>query len=519
MRLTELVVLTLLDPGIMRRHWMDIILAGLNIDRTILGDVIRLLNLSAKQLSEPETKPEDNDQLTGEIRRLLDSDCMTPETLSAAYARISRDPRPVNQLREDARLQVGKARRSNRSIIFGMGHASVAEHAVFNFDVLGVSRYLSEIIQSHRLCSFTEKSQRYIHLDQDYMIPDELKGSPIADEFENFVQQRFEDYRELTRLIELDPKHDSALTAEDARYILPLSVTSQMGMTINARCLEKLLQQAASSPLSEFREFGTRMYGVVDGVAPSLIKYTQASTRQADMDQLLMKCPTPFHDCASGTGKPADDIRLLHVTPDGDTRVARALISRLRGISWECLDPDSNKEQNAWVEPFFLEIFRHMDPWDSAPREFEYVDYLFEIVLSAAAFAQLKRHRMATLVSGLYDPTLGVTIPPILKGTAGEQVLLKAVEASGKLAESIESIAQELVPYAFLACHRRRVLMKINARELIHLSRLREDEHAQWDIRSIATRMVTLAREVTPGCMLPACGKHAFQERQRQFEL
>ena len=34
---------------------------------------------------------------------------VTPETLSAAYARISRDPRPINELRKAAREEVEKA--------------------------------------------------------------------------------------------------------------------------------------------------------------------------------------------------------------------------------------------------------------------------------------------------------------------------------------------------------------------------------------------------------------------------
>ena len=80
----------------------------------------------------------------------------TPETVSAAYARISRNPAPVNELREAARREAEKARRSNQSIVFDMGHSSIAEHAVFNIDVLGVSRLLVEEIEKFRLCSYTE---------------------------------------------------------------------------------------------------------------------------------------------------------------------------------------------------------------------------------------------------------------------------------------------------------------------------------------------------------------------------
>ena len=122
---------------------MKIILAGYNLDfETIRGF----------QKIRPEAKD------------------LTPETISAAYARISRSPKPVDALRATARREVEKARQSNQNIIFEMGHSSVAEHAVFNIDVLGVSRLLVEEIEKFRLCSYTEKSQRYVRLEGDFVI-------------------------------------------------------------------------------------------------------------------------------------------------------------------------------------------------------------------------------------------------------------------------------------------------------------------------------------------------------------
>jgi len=98
----------------------------------------------------------------------------SPETISAAYARISRDPRPISELRASAANALEKARSSNRTIIFEYGHGSVAEHAVFNFDILDLSRLGAEALQSFRLASFTEKSQRYIRMGEDWYFPEGL---------------------------------------------------------------------------------------------------------------------------------------------------------------------------------------------------------------------------------------------------------------------------------------------------------------------------------------------------------
>jgi len=493
---------------------MEVLLAGMNIDSELLQEIIKSLRKAAISL-DSEKNPDDK-KLAEKIFNLLDADNITPETIAAAYARISRDPRPVDQLREDSRLRIGKARRSNRKIIFGLGHSSVAEHAVFNLDIIGITRYLSEYIQAHRLCSFTEKSQRYIRQNQDYFIPDELRSSSLKDEYIDFIKRRFNDYNELSRILHEDLGHDPELCGEDARYVLPLAVTTQMGMTTNARNLEKLLQQAASSNLSEFRSFGAKLFNVIEGVAPSLVKYTQASSAESDRRKHIK---TMFFD-ADKTEKhdsTPENVKLIHVTPDGDQIVALAYIASANGASIINKSIASIIENN--LQSVFLKIFETMEPWESPPREFEYAEIMFELVISAAAYAQLKRHRMATIVTGDYDANLGLTVPPALKNSSGEKIIREAFKESNELADKIQLIAPSARSYAFLACHRRRLLIKMNARELIHLSRLREDIHAQWDIRELSSKMIRLARKKIPGCMILACGKHLFSDYKSKLNF
>ena len=118
-------------------------------------------------------------ELVKEIER---QDLATPETISAAYARISRSQKDVTSLRLDALNEVEKARQSNSNIIYDMGHSSIAEHAVFNFDLIGISRLMSELI--HRSGSLLyRKSQRYVTLKGDYHIPEEIKIMINYDEF------------------------------------------------------------------------------------------------------------------------------------------------------------------------------------------------------------------------------------------------------------------------------------------------------------------------------------------------
>ena len=132
----------------------------------LIKEIKSLLPEMEKFLFQLTVKESDEMQVTTGPR-----DDLTPEVLSASYARISRDPRPIGEIRVDSKEEIEKARRSNSSIIFKMGHHSVAEHAVFNLDVVNLSRYAVEELEKFRLCSYTEKSQRYISLDGDFVIP------------------------------------------------------------------------------------------------------------------------------------------------------------------------------------------------------------------------------------------------------------------------------------------------------------------------------------------------------------
>jgi len=151
-------------------------------------------------------------EVLDELRKMSgDREDITPEVLSAAYARISRDGRPVEEIRREARLEVERARKSNSAIIFKMGHHSVAEHAVFNLDIQGISRIAMEELEKFRLSSYTEKSQRYITLGNDLVVPEEIKSDRLRDVFIKTVQSQNEAYlRFFSKLKELVEKSQSS---------------------------------------------------------------------------------------------------------------------------------------------------------------------------------------------------------------------------------------------------------------------------------------------------------------------
>jgi len=487
---------------------LNIILAGYNLDYEIIKEI-------------ESSKPDVN--------------TLTPETISAAYARISRNPSPVTELRDIARKEVEKARQSNRNIVFGMGHSSIAEHAVFNIDVLDVSRLLVEEIEKFRLCSYTEKSQRYVLMEDDFVIPEEIRQTGIEDSYISTIKEQNKFYHELysalipyvfekNKEMASDPTNHRVLEGwakEDARYIISLATETQLGMTLNARNLELMLRRCAAHPLAEAKEYSEKLYRVMKDIAPSLIRYTKPTefdlmTRPDLKTKVTELIGKRGGGAEKGRNTEEDTVILSYSTPDADDKTVATLIHSSSNIPLEeCMTIASSMESEE-KEEIIKTACRYMKSYDAALREFENVELLFELTISATCFAQLKRHRIATITCQDYDPTLGITIPTSIYETGMESRFRDVISRTEETYNQIKKVAPTAAAYILTNAHRKRVAIKINARELYHIARLRVDREAQWDIRETAEKMLMLGREAMPHTLMLATGKDDFTSLYEQ---
>jgi thymidylate synthase ThyX len=119
---------------------------------------------------------------------------------------------------------------------------------------------------------------------------------------------------------------------------------------------------------------------------------------------------------------------------------------------------------------------------------------------------------MMTLLPGRYDPSLGYTIPPSIIEAGLENEMRDLCDESSELYHKLVGEHPAEADYVLTNAHRRRVMVTVNMRELYAISRLREDGHAQWDIRNIAHKMMGQVAEVAPATSLLLCGKDGFGE-------
>lgn len=113
-------------------------------------------------------------------------------------------------------------------MLIKMGHLSVLEHAYATFRISGVSRAFTHQLVRHRLCSYSQQSQRYVDESNfSYVEPDSIKNNPEAHSiFTEFMGKAKKTYSELQKL---------GVKNEDARFVLPNAVETQIVVTANLR--------------------------------------------------------------------------------------------------------------------------------------------------------------------------------------------------------------------------------------------------------------------------------------------
>ena len=303
---------------------------------------------------------------------------------------------------------------------------------------------------------------------------------------------------------------------EDARYILSLATAGQVGMTINARNLEHLFRRFSLSPHNEIRKLGRKIFSLVEPVAPSLILFPHPSEFDArtrpDLERMLDAGDNPRR------AKPGEEPKLVQWPENGDDLILASFLSLLRSLTFPAALRSVRRMKTVEKETIFRSIFSRMEFFDAPPREFEMADVVFQAKVSASCYAQLKRHRMSTVLAGPYEPELGIVVPDRIVRLGMDGEFRRIMDRTDQTHEFLKKRCGAAADYILTNSHCRMALVKMNLRELYHFIRLRDDENAQWDIRSLAHGVRGQVRKKMPLASMLLCGKSRFEaEYERLF--
>ena len=143
------------------------------------------------------------------------------------------------------------------------GHESVLEHVSFTFRIEGLSRAALAQLTRHRLASFDVESQRYVKLEDVRMVvPDSIARSGFLQEAEVCLTSSMDLYKRMLA---------AGIAPEDARYVTPQAVVTNLIMTANARELRHFFRlRCCNRAQWEIRGVADAMLAICKKVVPEL---------------------------------------------------------------------------------------------------------------------------------------------------------------------------------------------------------------------------------------------------------
>ena len=191
-----------------------------------------------------------------------------------------------------------------------IGHESPLEHAVFTFAVEGISRACSHQIVRHRLASYSQQSQRYVNLKENfiYITPPEIEVFDEANKiYIESMMSSFEAYVKISSLLKdrylseglftgKNAERDAEKKAiEDARYVLPNACETKMVFTMNARTLLNFIKHRDCERAQwEIRELTRAMVTELRKISPKLFSRCGANCRYGKCGEGNMSCQSPL---------------------------------------------------------------------------------------------------------------------------------------------------------------------------------------------------------------------------------
>ncbi|MCJ7696348.1 MAG: FAD-dependent thymidylate synthase [Anaerolineaceae bacterium] len=433
---------------------------------------------------------------------------LSAETIAVTFAKTSRSPKPFDEIALE--LNDEKAARFSEKWIVGYGHSSVAEHAVLHLALENVSRLAIETIESNRLASYTEKSTRYQEWDKEaFVVPEEIQGARLESIYYETLNTLFDAYEQAIPRVQNwvslnhpqlpDEKEKEwsnrvrTTTIDVCRFLLPAASMANVGVTINARALEYAIRKMLSSDLAEVRQIGAEVKAVATQELPTLVKYATPIENYQTIKNTLKEIS--FSNKALEAG---EWCQLLQIDPLGEDKVLSALLYRFgQGSFGACETLVSNMELSE-KQGIIKALFEGANPFDVPLRELEYTSYLFDIVMDQGAYFEFKRHRMMSQTPQILTAQLGFAIPRAISVAGFEEEYIGAMRKAAETYERIFKINPMVASYIVPNGFNRRVLFKLNLRELFHFLRLRCNSNSHFSIRRVGRAMMEKIQPTHP---------------------
>ncbi len=182
-------------------------------------------------------------------------------------------------------------------ILVRSGHHSALEHASFSFAVDGVSRACTHQLVRHRLASYNQQSQRYVHFGggDSFVVPPKIAANAAAEKV--FLEAMDQARSAYDRLVDLglDEGRTRESVQEDARFVLPNAAETKIVVTMNARELRHFFRvRCCHRAQWEINGLAWQMRTMLREVSPHLFEGTGPPCLYGACGEGKMTCGDPY---------------------------------------------------------------------------------------------------------------------------------------------------------------------------------------------------------------------------------
>ena len=474
--------------------------------------------------------------LEGPVFALMNLPEVVKGALFARYSRTTKSLRrlyldefaeEVDESGEMTSVGIERAEKLYDRVFVEYGDDSVAQLGGVHLACEQASQLLAKALEWGRLAAYLEQSTRYMRYDDmpggrwRATVPPELEETGLESAYRAYLDEVFGLYGEM-----FDPMYawyerrfpqdagDSdfvyrstitAKTCDTLRVCLPAGTRSNVGIYATAQSYEQLLMRLSVHPLAEMREYGDLMLEELRKVIPAFLKRVDVDDRgvawarywratREGVEELAAKL------AASSTPEPRDEVTLVDFDPEGETKVAAAVLyastdvpdDQLLRLARE-MSPDEREEL------LRASVGDRSNRRHKPGRAWERTGYRFDVLCDYGAFRDLQRHRPLTIEWQRLTSEHGHETPAEVDEAGMRDRWDRVMDAGRAMERSLldagfDDVAQYAVPMAF----RIRFVMQMTAREAMHLTELRSQPQGHPTYRRVAQSMHRLISDVHP---------------------
>lgn len=395
------------------------------------------------------------------------SETKNGERIVSCGGRISTKPGTAIEL---YRKSTSKEKNLNLiSKVVSSGHKTVLEHHYFNLAFNNVSIFVEQFLIEFRLASFTIKSGRYVNFSN--------AGFNLPDGF-NEEQQKLIKSHCKKMFSFYDKFVANSIPVEDARFILPYGLKTNIYMSLNARELVHVvctMIYGRGKKYDEIYKLGLQLKEQLDTRYPNLVENSK-NLYTDELDDVLNINP-----------KPVEKIEYVYHS------------AKLLSYPINAKQTLDDFAKTTGYEKF---DFKTALKDDKQAKLLEHFNYTFKVEnFSLIILKHLSRHRMQSLAT-----------PPLAKIVdCNKFVIPETIKANSELLEDYKNCIEDnrklynsllgkvdpnlliyITPHASVID----LVTTMNARELLHLCNLRTCSRAQWVIRDLVTDMLKQLKHI-----------------------